>query len=63
MIYIVETSKGCKRPVPSEITKRADVSIEDDFFEWAFKTKKDAEAGVIAFIEAGFDSVRRRSWL
>lgn len=59
MIYTIETSKGCKRAVPSEITKKASVSIEEDTFEWSFRTKEDAEKAVIAFINAGFDYVRR----
>lgn len=63
MIYTIETSKGCKRAIPKEIVQKTSMSIEEDTVEWSFRSKEDAEKAVIAFINAGFDYVRRMSIL
>jgi len=63
MIYTIETSKGCKRAVPTDIALKASVSVEENTLEWSFTNKQDAEKAVIAFINAGFDYVRRMSIL
>ena len=55
MSYKVITSKNdLKIPV-----KKARVVVKEDFIEWLFYSEQEATDATIAFINAGFSSVRR----